>query len=265
MNHVKGEGEADLVVNFQKCRSVNSIELIFSLPRSPLIANFFRIYPNKNMAAQTLQAQTEHYMANDRCHIPIELLEAFVDEQVTAGTYHMKANLALLKIYQFNPSARNLDFIAKILIKALSHPSDFVSYMYLLPESVQCAEPVSTLSSLSTLLEACKFSQFWEQVRTQGPNIPVLKSFPNFHKDVQSHIAGVIASTYQNVPCSVVVDCMQFSNDSERDTFLKTKGWTLNGDNITIPANAENIDKVVQFKEKMSFPQLAPMLSQLTY
>ena len=213
----------------------------------------------------SLQEQVKQYMANDRCHIPAKLLEAFVDEQVSAGTYHMKANLALLKIYQFSPETRNLDYCAKILIKALSHPSDFVSYMYLLPESVQCAEPVSNISSLSTLLEACKFSQFWEQVRTQRPNIPVLKSFPNFNKDVQLHIAGVVASTYQNVPCSVVVDCMQFENDGARDAFFATQGWTLDKNNIiNIPANSENMDKVVQFKEKMSFKQLAPMLSQLT-
>ena len=213
---------------------------------------------------QSLQHQAESYMANDRCNIPHELLEAFVDEQVNTGTYHMKANLALLKIYQFSPEIRNLDYCAKILIKALSHPSDFVSYMYLLPENVQCAEPVSTLSSLSTLLEGCKFSQFWEQVRSQGSTIPAMKSFPTFNVDVQSHIAGVIASTYQNVPVSVVGDSMQFGSDGERDAFFKTKGWKVDGDNVLLPSNTENNDKVVQFKEKMSLLQLAPMLSQLT-
>ena len=212
----------------------------------------------------TLQERAEYYMANDRCNIPVVLLEEFVDEQVSSGTYHMKANLALLKIYQFSPQSRNLDYCSKILIKALSHPSDFVSYLYLLPENVQCAEPVSTLSSLSTLLEACKFSQFWEQVRTQRPNIPAFKSFPNFNKDVQSHIASVLSSTYQNVATNIVSDCMQFGSDGERDTFFAGQGWTTSGDSVNIPANSENMDKVVQFKEKMSFPQLAPMLSQLT-
>jgi translation initiation factor 3 subunit K len=217
--------------------------------------------PHSNMS---LQEQAEKYMTHDRCNIPHELLEAFVDEQVSAGTYHMKANLALLKIYQFSPQVRNIDYCAKILIKALSHPSDFVSYMYLLPENVQCAEPVSTLSSLSSLLEGCKFSRFWDEVKTQGPSIPVLKSFPNFSTDVQSHIAGVIASTYQDVPVAVVGESMRFGSDGERDAFFKTKGWTIEGENVLIPSNTENMDKVVQFKEKMSLPQLAPMLSQLT-
>jgi translation initiation factor 3 subunit K len=217
------------------------------------------------MSSPTLQEQAESYMLNDRCNIPHELLEAFVDEQVSNGTYHMKANLALLKIYQFTPEIRNLDYCAKILIKALSHPSDFVSYMYLLPENVQCAEPISTLSSLCALLEGCKYSQFWDEVKLQGPNIPTLKLFPNFSADVQAHIAGVIASTYQNVPVSVVDESMQFGNNGERDAFFKSMGWTVDGGNVIIPSNAENMDKVVQFKEKMTLQQLAPMLSQLTH
>ena len=87
----------------------------------------------------------------------------------------------------------------------------------------------------------------------------------NFNKDVQLHIASVLSSTYQNVSMSIVSDCMQFGSENERDTFFAGQGWTTTSDDsVNIPANSENMDKVVQFKEKMSFPQLAPMLSQLT-
>ncbi len=213
----------------------------------------------------TLLEQTEHFLKVERFNPPEDLLEAFVDEQCAQGTYHLRANLALLKQYQFKPERRDIGYCAKILILALSRPQDFLSYMYLLPESVQCTEPVSTLSRLSTLLEACQFPEFWDSVRTEGQNVALLKEVPQFAAGVRAHIARVLSATYQNVPLNIVVESMRFGNDKEMDSFFGAQKWVRDGDVVTVPENAENTTKQLKFKEQMAFAQLAPMLANLTH
>ena len=216
-------------------------------------------------AQQSLTEQAEYFLKNERWNPPEDLLEALVDEQFTgAAPYHLKANLALLKQYQFKPDRRDPTFCAKILVLALSRPQDFLSYVYMLPESVQCAEPVSTLARLSALLEACKFAEFWDGVRTEGQSVDLLKDM-SFAPGVRAHIARVLGATYQNCPLNIIVDSMRFESDTEMDTFFSARGWTRVGDTVTIPPNGENEAKQMKFREVMSFDKLAPMLGGLTY
>ena len=47
------------------------------------------------------------------------------------------------------------------------------------------------------------------------------------------------------------------------DAFFEKKNWVRDDIIVTIPLNAENQPKQPKFKEKLSFQQLAPMLSRL--
>ena len=218
-----------------------------------------------NAASQTLTEQADYFLKNERWNPPEDLLEALVDEQFAgAAQYHLSANLALLKQYQFKPDRRDPVFCAKILVLALSRPHDFLSYMYMLPESVQCAEPVSTLARLSALLEACKFAEFWDSVRTEGQSVALLKDM-QFAEGVRAHIARVLGAMYQNCPLNIVVDSMRFASDAEMAAFFSARKWVHQGDMVSIPGNGENQTKQVKFREIMSFNKLAPMLSGLTY
>jgi translation initiation factor 3 subunit K len=63
-------------------------------------------------------------------------LEAAVEEQVEQVTYDLDVNMALLKIYQFNPELYNKDVVVNILIKcimALPQP-DFTLCVSMLTE-----------------------------------------------------------------------------------------------------------------------------------
>jgi translation initiation factor 3 subunit K len=66
----------------------------------------------------------------------IPQLEKFVQQQVDSKTYHLEANLALLKLYQFHSDKANVQIISRILIKALMNmPStDFLLAAYLISE-----------------------------------------------------------------------------------------------------------------------------------
>lgn len=214
---------------------------------------------------QSLTEQTDYFLKNERWNPPEDLLEALVDEQVSKhAPYHRKANLALLKQYQFKPERRDLSYCAKILMLALSYPDDFLPYMYMLPESVQCAEPVSTLARLSVLLESCHFAEFWDEVRTEGQSIALLKDML-FADGVREHIARVISATYQKCPFNIIVDSMRFNSDADMSAFFTERKWKRDGDIVVIPQNGENKAKPMKFRETMSFNKLAPMLGGLSY
>lgn len=55
-------------------------------------------------------------------------LEQYVEMQVREQAYDLEANLALLKLYQFNPAYFSLPVATQILLKALANlpHSDFV-------------------------------------------------------------------------------------------------------------------------------------------
>ena len=58
----------------------------------------------------------------------IATLEHFVDVQVDENGYDLEANLALLKLYQFNPTMLNMQYVCKVLLKSLANlpHSDFL-------------------------------------------------------------------------------------------------------------------------------------------
>merc|ERR1719270_2349390 len=51
----------------------------------------------------------------------IKVLEQYVDLQVRENGYDLEANLALLKLYQFNPGLFNQGSVFMILVKALTN------------------------------------------------------------------------------------------------------------------------------------------------
>ena len=78
-------------------------------------------------------------LENDRYNTEnISILEAFVGQQVSEASYDLDANLALLKLYQFQPAKAKLDVVTKVLAKALMQlpGSDFQLCLYLLPDTI---------------------------------------------------------------------------------------------------------------------------------
>lgn len=68
-------------------------------------------------------------------------LEKYVDFQIEDNSFDLEANLALLKLYQFNPNRINEQVLINILIKALMRlpTTDFQLCLYLVtPEQMVC-------------------------------------------------------------------------------------------------------------------------------
>lgn len=91
-------------------------------------------------------------------------LELYVEEQAAENHYDLEANLAILKLYQFNPHCFRADVVVNILLKALTNlpHTDFVICKCLI--DMQLAEESEALREmlvLHNLLETCHFREFW--------------------------------------------------------------------------------------------------------
>ncbi|KAJ2843079.1 hypothetical protein IWW36_005676, partial [Coemansia brasiliensis] len=100
----------------------------------------------------------------------IGLLEDYLAHQCAnpdpATNHDVMANLALLKMYQFNPTMLDLDVIRRILAKALISTSqgDFNLCLYLLTDDI-CQDPsISKLLTLRDYLERAQFDGFWKEM-----------------------------------------------------------------------------------------------------
>lgn len=103
----------------------------------------------------------------------VGILEDYLYHQTRSQEYDCLANLAILKLYQFNPDLYNPDVVINILIKALtaSPLPDFNLCISLLDErpiNATLDEPdplptlLPTLKLLNDLLYRCRFPAFWE-------------------------------------------------------------------------------------------------------
>lgn len=174
-------------------------------------------------------------------------LESYVNEQVASQTYSLRANLCLLRIYQFQPERISIQIVARVLVKALMAmpASDFSLCLFLIPERVQLEEQVKTLIVLSHYLETARFSQFWDEA---AKNRHLLEVVPGFELAIQSYATHVLSLTYQTVPRSVIAEAINIEGTA-LDKFIEYQvtncGWSLEksptkGQVIVLPPNEFN-------------------------
>ena len=77
--------------------------------------------------------------------------------------------MALLKLYQFNPTHLNIEYVCKVLLKSLANlpHSDYLLCKSLLSLEILERPEVESIQSMAEMLEACSFKDFWEKSRTE--------------------------------------------------------------------------------------------------
>merc|ERR1712032_1662941 len=115
----------------------------------------------------------------------LKFLEPYVNQQVEENTYDISANLAVLKLYQFNPSYFMLDVVSKILLKTLmSLPSShFTLCKSLIDQSYQDTPEIGRIIFLHHLLETCNFSVFWKEIDATPQLIDPITGFRSAIRD----------------------------------------------------------------------------------
>ncbi|XP_017585043.1 PREDICTED: eukaryotic translation initiation factor 3 subunit K [Corvus brachyrhynchos] len=116
-------------------------------------------------------------------------LERYVETQAKENAYDLEANLAVLKLYQFNPAFFQTGVTAQILLKALTNlpHTDFTLCKCMIDQAHQEERPIRQILYLGELLETCHFQSFWQAL---DENMELLEGITGFEDSVRKCEGG---------------------------------------------------------------------------
>ncbi|CAL8088892.1 unnamed protein product [Calicophoron daubneyi] len=191
------------------------------------------------------------------------ILEQHLNWQVSNGEYDFEANLALLRLYQFYPEHFNVDAAKLVLLKALAslNPTDLTLCKYLIQLDHLAERPLSLVLELGTLLETCRFPEFWMKLK-ENPNL--VSGVLGFRDCMLKFILQIISQTYQRIPKSLLVSFLDMSEADVKKLIAK-QGWSLSdakddaGDPLILVNKHEESVKSVKIQEKVNFDSITSM------
>ncbi|EWC45581.1 eukaryotic translation initiation factor 3 subunit K [Drechslerella stenobrocha 248] len=200
------------------------------------------------------------------------IFQDYVSQQCEYGTYDCYANLALLKLYQFNPHLARDETITNILVKSLTvFPStDFSLCCHLLPPSLLTTTPASStgdlheavqkLTTLNTQLESCQFKDFWNTLDSDDLYADLIADVSGFEDTIRKRIAVVTNSSIREITREMLEGWLNLSDD-EFDTFVKdTAGFSIEGNTVIVPLNKDNEARPTITRESVKFDQFSRVI-----
>jgi len=194
----------------------------------------------------------------------ITLLESYVDAQVRENGYDLEANLALLKLYQFNSGLFNANAVFMIMVKALTNlpHTDFDLCKSLLPLDFLDSNPtVKNILEMAELLETCKFKQFWERVKQEGCK-EITDPIVGFEDSVRKFVCHTISITYQRIPEETLYELLGLSNEPEVEKWISRNNWKSDAQAgyVLVCSQDESI-KTKKITEKIDLESVAQIMA----
>ncbi|CAG2063673.1 unnamed protein product [Timema podura] len=208
-------------------------------------------------------------------------LQRYVETQSRENAYDLEANLAVLKLYQFDPQTYNVEITSQILLKALTNfpHTDFVLCKCLLNEKRLMESPVDHIMYLADVLERCDFETFWNRVHS----MPELCSrIVGFHDSIRKFVCHVVGITFQTVEKSVLAQLLGGVDGKPfialRVVLAKLRalvphatvrhwvnkyGWREESNNLVFIANQDENIKTKNITEKIDFESSAAIMAAL--
>ncbi|KAJ4486344.1 armadillo-type protein [Lentinula aciculospora] len=208
----------------------------------------------------------------------VGILEDYLYHQIRSQEYDCLANLAILKLYQFNPDLYNPDVVINILIKALgaSPLPDFNLCISLLDERLSNAtldEPdplpslLPVLHGLHLLLYRCRFPAFWRAYRSdqlEGLRDNYTVECAGFEDSIREVVIRAVKSTFTRIGTERLSLYLDLDSPEELKVYIDKLGWTLNSEGtvVNIPPNPDNQIEAIVVQESIKLPQLTKVISQ---
>ncbi|KAF7593418.1 hypothetical protein BBP40_011520 [Aspergillus hancockii] len=189
------------------------------------------------------------------------VFQDYVAQQCEDRTFDCYANLALLKLYQFNPHLLQAETVTNVLAKALTvFPSPAFSLcLALLPAHTQpfpssttdasqtsdFVESVQKLSQLSTLLESAQYAQFWSTLNSDDLYADLTADVAGFEELVRIRIAVEVGKTFREINAEVLEQWLDLRSREALEKFVvEVCSWEVDksGANtvVKVPSNKEN-------------------------
>ncbi|KAJ3109470.1 Eukaryotic translation initiation factor 3 subunit K [Phlyctochytrium bullatum] len=198
-------------------------------------------------------------------------LEEYVRDQMANNTTDRTANLAVLKLYQFNPNLTNISVVVSILalsLAALPDP-DFNLSLCLLSEEIISDPSVAKLIEMQHLLEHCQFEQFWQLFESESAaaedgeddRLNLLRDYPEFDTCIRKFISSTLASAYHSISVPLLQVYLNLEGEDLAD-WITVIGASFNHENaglVDFPSSKETVKPVV-VQETIRFEQLTKII-----
>jgi len=207
----------------------------------------------------------------------VGILEDYLYHQIREREYDCLANLAILKLYQFNPDLYNPDVVINILIKALTAAPapDFNLCLALLGERQNVPLPdgepdplqplLPHLIQLSSLLHTCRFPAFWKTYLSEEL-APLRENYTvecaGFDDSVRDVVVRSVQATFTNIGRDRFATYINLQH-ADFESYVSSLGWQLNPSTgvVSIPPNIDNQIKATITRETITLPQLQKVVA----
>ncbi|KAK9367529.1 armadillo-type protein [Lipomyces kononenkoae] len=190
------------------------------------------------------------------------VLQEYVVTQCATGSYDLMANLALLKLYQFNPELMRDETVLNILAKSLTvfPEPDFTLALHLLPPSLlhqyssastpnstiplppaadtddQLSNSVHRLTYLNSLLELAAFPAFWRIVSSDVDEeyADLVADVTGFEDAIRRGITKSVTVSMRSFKLESGLSWWNFTNKEAVEQWVEAEmpGWVIEGESI---------------------------------
>ncbi|CAK8684264.1 unnamed protein product [Clavelina lepadiformis] len=188
----------------------------------------------------------------------LSVLEPFVKSQVKENFCDLSANLAVLKLYQFNPSYFQEEIVCDILLKALEAlPSPDFSLCECLVDQYHHENPqIGRLIFLNHLLQTCDFRLFWRELKATPE---LIEGVTGFEDAIRKYICQTVSNSYQHIKAETLQALLGDLEDKDLDAWIEKNGWTRTDDLIFV-TNQEEIIKSRNIVDKVNFDKVQSVM-----
>ncbi|KAG7234842.1 hypothetical protein INR49_003668 [Caranx melampygus] len=162
-------------------------------------------------------------------------LERYVETQARENAYDLEANLAVLKLYQFNPAYFQTQVTSQILLKALTN-----------------------LPHTDFTLCKCMIDQTHTSLEE---NRELIDSITGFEDSVRKFICHVVGITYQTIEHRLLAEMLGDPLDTQVKVWMNKYGWTENEDGQIFIYNQEESVKPKNIVEKIDFESVSSIMA----
>ncbi|XP_043942947.1 eukaryotic translation initiation factor 3 subunit K [Protopterus annectens] len=190
----------------------------------------------------------------------LSTLERYVETQARENAYDLEANLAVLKLYQFNPSKFLTQVTSQVLLKALTNlpHTDFTLCKCMIDQTHQDSHPIRQILELGELLETCHFQAFWRYLEE---NLDLLDGIVGFEDSVRKFICHVVGITYQHIDKWLLAEMLGDVSDNHLKVWMNKYGWTEAEHGTIFICNQEESIKPKNIVEKIDFDSVASIMA----
>ena len=196
-------------------------------------------------------------------------LEEHLLAQMRGDTPYMGDSVRrLIKLYQLFPHLTKNENVARAsLLAALEFPNtDFVALGHMIPSSIASQDPCSTIQKCFSLLEACKFPEFWKtyvSLKSSEDNELAQLASRSVTK-LQKAILDAMSLTCKEAPTDLV--CKALNVDSHAAVVaLKHDSVVEKADSnwVSFVGTVNNTKRQRVYQESVDFSAISSLMSKI--